>query len=101
MQALQLDPKLVSAFELFGTKWTYLIIYILSIDAKRFKKISSVIPNISERVLSDRLNKLIAAGIITKRVYSEEPMCMKYELTEKGKNLKPVVNAIQNWVEKF
>lgn len=99
MPNLQLDSKLVFVLKLFGPEQTYLIIYVLSSGAERFKEISSFILNISERLLSDRLNKLGAAGIFTKRVYSEKPMRMKYELIEKVKNLKPIVNTIQNWTE--
>ncbi|MHB1127680.1 MAG: winged helix-turn-helix transcriptional regulator [Bacillota bacterium] len=96
----QICPLFEAAIELLGKRWTGLIIRVLLDGPKRFKDISEIIPNLSGRMLTERFKELEAAGIIVRRVYTGMPVLIEYELTEKGKALKPVIDEIQRWGEK-
>lgn len=64
---------------------------------KRFKDISEMIPNMSDRMLAERFKELEKAEILVRHVYPETPVRIEYELTHKGKALAPVMEAIQSW----
>jgi DNA-binding HxlR family transcriptional regulator len=97
----RLCPRFEDAFELLGKRWTGLIIKVLLSGPKRFKDISDVIPNMSDRMLSERFKELEGAGIIIRHVYPETPVRIEYELTEKGKDLELSMNEVQKWAEKW
>ncbi|WP_070119895.1 winged helix-turn-helix transcriptional regulator [Bacillus marinisedimentorum] len=99
MQQIQLCPKFETAFEILGRRWTGLIINVLLDSPKRFKDISEYIPNMSDKMLVDRLKQLEASGIIVRKVFPDTPVRIEYQLTEKGKALEPVMTAIQSWAE--
>src|ERR671929_1817648 len=90
-------PKFEAAFEMLGKRWTGLIIRVLLDGPKRFKDISEMIPNMSDRMLTERFKELEAAGVLIRQVYPETPVRIEYELTDKGKALKNVMDAIQDW----
>ena len=92
-------PKYESAAELLGKKWTGLIIRVLLGGPKRFKDIKEQIPEMSDKMLTDRMKELEAAGILTRTVYPEMPVRIEYELTEKGHQLEEVIQSIQHWGE--
>ncbi|TMV50719.1 helix-turn-helix transcriptional regulator [Paenibacillus mesophilus] len=94
---MHLCPKFETAFELLGKRWTGLIIQVLMDGPKRFKDISSMIPDMSDRMLTERFKELEQAGIVVRNVYPEMPIRIEYELTEKGKALRPVMDAVQSW----
>ncbi|MBD0381741.1 winged helix-turn-helix transcriptional regulator [Paenibacillus sedimenti] len=99
MEDYQLCPKFENAFELLGKRWTGLIINVLLSGPKRFKDISELIPSMSDRMLSERFKELEAAEIIIRHVYPETPVRIEYELTEKGRGLKPVMEELQKWAD--
>ncbi|MEF3302866.1 winged helix-turn-helix transcriptional regulator [Paenibacillus sp. GYB003] len=92
-----LCPKFETAFELLGKRWTGLIIHVLMNGPMRFKDISAMIPDMSDRMLTERFKELEQAGIVVRNVYPEMPIRIEYELTEKGKALRPVMEAVQDW----
>jgi DNA-binding HxlR family transcriptional regulator len=57
------------------------------------------VEGLSDRVLSDRLRELEVEGIIERTVYPQIPVRVEYRLTEKGRDLKPVVDAIHTWAQ--
>ena len=101
MEDFHLCPKFESAFELIGKRWTGLIIRVLLTGPKRFKEMAEIIPNVSSKVLTERLKELECEGIINRQVYPEMPVRIEYGLTEKGKELLPVLNELQKWAEKW
>jgi len=101
MENFKLCPKFESAFELLGKRWTGLIIRVLMNGSKRFKDISHLIPNLSDRVLSERLRDLEEAQIVRRNVYPETPVRIEYELTEKGHSLKPMMDECEKWADKW
>lgn len=97
----QMCPKFEAAFELLGKRWTGLIIRALLSGPKRFKDISEMIPNMSDRMLAERFKELEAAGILVRHVYPETPVRIEYELTEKGRALEPVMDALHEWANRW
>jgi len=101
MDYSKMCPKYESAAELLGKKWTGLIIRVLLGGPKRFKDIKEQIPDMSDKMLTDRMKELEAAGILTRTVYPEMPVRIEYELTEKGHSLEEVIQSIQSWGENW
>lgn len=101
MNDFSLCPKFEKAFEILGKRWNGLIIKVMMDGPKRFSDISSLIPNMSDRMLGERFKELDALGIIRRNVYPEIPVRIEYELTEKGKDLATALNEIQNWSSKW
>ncbi|MDQ7092137.1 helix-turn-helix domain-containing protein [Desulfosporosinus sp. PR] len=101
MEDYQLCPKFESAFELIGKRWTGLIIRVLQTGPKRFKELAETIPNVSGRVLTERLKELECEGIIHRHVYPEMPVRIEYSLSSKGRDLIPVFDELQKWAVKW
>jgi DNA-binding HxlR family transcriptional regulator len=94
-----LCPKFESAFTLLSKKWTGLIIQSLLRGPMRFREIADLIPNMSDRMLSERLKELECEGIVVRNVYPEVPVRIEYTLTEKGKALDSVMQEVQKWAD--
>lgn len=97
----RLCPKFETAFELLGKRWTGLIIQSLLSGCHQFSAISDMIPQMSDRMLAERLKELEAAGIVKREVYPETPVRIEYQLTEKGRELKYVMDSVQKWADKW
>lgn len=97
----KLCPKYTSAFELLGKRWTGMIIKVLFEGTCRFKDLHADIPNISQKVLTERLKELEEHGIVSREVFDEKPVKVLYSLTKKGKELEPVLEAVQVWAVKW
>ncbi|CAH0118859.1 HTH-type transcriptional regulator YodB [Paenibacillus sp. CECT 9249] len=94
-------PKYESAMDVLGKKWTGLIVRVLLDGPKRFKDIKHQIPEMSDKMLTDRIKELEAGGILQRNVYPETPVRIEYELTEKGQALEPIIEKIQAWGDKW
>ena len=92
-------PRYERAMGLLGKRWTGLIIRVLMGGSRRFKDLQEQMPEVSDRLLSERLKELEASGVVRRQVYNERPVRIEYELTDKGKALEPVVESIQCWAE--
>jgi len=101
MDHLHLCPKFESAFEVLGKRWNGLLIRVLLSGPKRFKEIKESIPDMSDRMLTERIKELEAAGILVRHVYPETPVRIEYELTDKGRALEPAMNELQAWAERW
>lgn len=83
-----------------GGKWKAVILYYLVDGAKRYNELRKLIPTITERTLSLQLKQLEDDNIINRKVYTKKPPLMvEYTLTDFGKTLLPVLNAIASWGE--
>lgn len=98
-QDISLCPRFEAAFCVLGKRWNGLLIMALLSGPKRFKDISSLIPSMSDKMLSERMKDLESAGIVERNVYPETPVRIEYALTEKGLALKSVMNAVSEWAE--
>jgi DNA-binding HxlR family transcriptional regulator len=92
-------PKYERAMEILSKKWTGLIVRILLGGKKRFGEFRTQMPEVSDRLLSERLQYLELQGILERRVCDTKPVRVEYELTGKGRDLEPIVIAIQDWGE--
>lgn len=80
-----------------GGKWTFIIIRELFYGTKRFGELQRKLKGISPRTLSLRLKELEEENIINRIIYSEIPPHVEYSLTEKGKTLRPIFDAMKEW----
>ena len=85
------------ALDLVGDKWTLLIIRDLAAGPRRFVELQRVLPGISTEQLRSRLNRMVADGLLTRQRYREVPPRVDYELTERSRDLMPVVGALARW----
>lgn len=88
----------LESLNVFSGKWKFQIIFeILVHGPLRFNEIKKVIPNITNTALNNALKDLVNNNIIIKNQYDEEPHHVKYSLTEKGKDLKPIFYELTVW----
>jgi DNA-binding HxlR family transcriptional regulator len=92
-------PTFHRAIELIGRRWTGVILRAMLSGEARFSDIASVVPGLSDRLLSERLKELEAEGIVTRTVVASTPVRVDYALTEKGQALNEVIIAISSWAE--
>ncbi len=80
-----------------GDKWTLLIIRDLASGPRRFVELQRTLPGISTEQLRSRLNRMVADGLLTRQRYREVPPRVDYELTERSRELAPVIGALARW----
>jgi DNA-binding HxlR family transcriptional regulator len=93
----ELCSKFHKASELIGRRWTGAIIYLLLSTKCRFATLRDAIPDITDRMLSERLQELELEGIVERTVVPETPVRVEYALTKKGRALASAMDAIANW----
>src|SRR3954464_10910590 len=89
------------AIELIGGRWTGAIIQTLLQGKTRYAAIKSAIPDITDRMLSERLRSLEAEEVVTRRVVPDSPVRVEYELTKKGRSLENSLREIGEWAERW
>jgi DNA-binding HxlR family transcriptional regulator len=87
------------AVELIGARWTGAILQVLMSGRTRYAALRAAVPEISDRMLSERLRVLEQAGIVVRYVSTHPPVRVEYELTAKGRALEPALEAISDWAE--
>lgn len=80
-----------------GDKWTLLVVRDLVLGKRRYQEFMASPERIASNILANRLKKLEAAGLISRRVYQQKPARYEYGLTKKGNGLRPVLQAIIAW----
>lgn len=92
------ECPVATTVQLIGNKWKLLIIRnLIYNDKQRFTDFIKTIPAISKKVLTDNLRTLEDDGLIEREVFAEVPPRVEYSLTELGKTLKPILDAMLNW----
>jgi DNA-binding HxlR family transcriptional regulator len=103
--ARPLVPALCSQFhhaiELVGRRWTGAIIFVLLKARCRFATLREAIPDITDRMLSERLQELEQEGIVERTVVPDSPVRVEYSLTKKGGALAHVVDSVVDWAHKW
>jgi DNA-binding HxlR family transcriptional regulator len=87
------------AASLLERRWQLSIIYAAISGALRFNEFADAIGGISPRMLSERLRDLEAAGLIERTVLPTSPPTVEYRLTERGRRLRPVIEAMRAYAE--
>lgn len=85
------------AVELIGKRWNGAILYVLMDGPLRFSELRQLVPDVSDRLLSERLKELEAEDVVVRTVYDETPVRVEYGLTDKGQALKPILVALKCW----
>jgi DNA-binding HxlR family transcriptional regulator len=91
---------ITNGLNIFGDKWTLLVIRDLVLGKRRYADFISSPENIASNILSDRLKRLEAVGLVCRQAYQQKPVRYEYVLTEKGSDLKPILEAISRWGKK-
>ena len=96
-----LCPRFHKAVELIGRRWSGAIIAVLMNGALRFNELLAAVPGISDRLLTERLRELEAAGIVGREVQGGSPVRVSYSLTERGCELTGVIDALGRLAERW
>ena len=98
-------PSLCARFhrasELIGRRWTGAIIFVLLESPCRFAELRGAIPDITDRMLSERLQELEHEGVVDRTVVPDTPVRVEYGLTKKGRALVTAIEAITEWAQKW
>lgn len=89
------------AIELIGSRWTGAILQTLLQGKTRYAAIKTAVPDITDRMLSERLRSLEAEGLVLRAVIPETPVRVEYELTKKGRELQDALREIGAWAERW
>ena len=87
------------AIEFIGRRWVGVILYVLLDGPCRFNELLARIPNLSDRLLTERLRELEAAGMVTREVHPGPPVRVVYELTDAGRSLTSIIHDIAEWAQ--
>ena len=91
-------PQLHEAIELIGRRWTGAILAVLiEGGTMRFSEICSAVPQLSDRLLSERMKELESRGMVERRVLAVSPVRVQYSITQMGRELAPTLVELQSW----
>lgn len=94
-------PRYHYAVELIGRRWTGAIVRMLLAESRRFAELAANIPDLSDRMLAERLRELEHEGILSRTVVPEIPVRVEYALTPMGRDLEASIRALGEWAEKW
>ena len=86
---------------LISDKWKVLILRDLMPGTKRFGELKKSVGNVSQKVLTSQLREMEQSGLLIRTVYPEVPPRVEYTLTDLGRGLKPILDAMQSWGEAY
>ena len=94
-------PFYHEAVELVGRRWTGAILRVLMDGPMRFSEIAQAVPELSDRLLSERMKELEARGIVRRTVHSGPPVRVEYGLSRMGLELEPALSELQRWATRW
>lgn len=86
---------------LISDKWKVLVLRDLMPGTKRFGELKKSIGTVSQKVLTAQLRQMEESGLVIRTVYPEVPPKVEYTLTDLGRSLKPILDAMWNWGEEY
>lgn len=95
------DCPVETTLLLISDKWKVLILRDLLQGTKRFSELKKSLGQVSQKVLTSQLRQMEASGLISRIVYAQVPPRVEYTLTELGRSLKPVLDAMVCWGEYY
>ena len=94
-------PFYHEAVELIGRRWTGAILRVLMDGPMRFSEIAQSVPELSDRLLSERMKELESRGIVERTVHSGPPVRVEYALSDMGRELEPALCELQRWAQRW
>ena len=95
-------PYYHEAIELIGKRWTGAIVVVLLDDGPmRFSQIAAAVPELSDRLLSERMKELEARGVVERHVLDGPPVRVEYRLTAMGHELEPALSQLKAWAQQW
>src|SRR5205823_10796480 len=94
-------PYYHRAVELIGKRWTGAIVGVLLHGPLRFSEIAQAVPELSDRLLSERMKELEAHGVVERRVIPGPPLRVEYELSQMGCELQPALTELERWANRW
>jgi len=88
---------IASTLDVVGDKWTLVIVRDMLTGKRRFNEFMAAPEGIKTNILTDRLRRLEGAGLVVRRAYQDRPRRFEYELTDSGRALLPVLQAMCRW----
>jgi DNA-binding HxlR family transcriptional regulator len=89
--------ELATALDIVGHKWTLLIVEHLLAGPRRFTEIERALVHANPKMVTARLRELESAGLVSRTAYAEVPPRVVYALTERGRELRPAIEALRRW----
>jgi DNA-binding HxlR family transcriptional regulator len=100
-RAVSCCPLYHEAVELVGRRWTGAILRVLMDGPLRFSEIAQAVPELSDRLLSERMTELEARGIVERTVIPGPPLRVEYSLSRMGRELEPALSELQRWANRW
>lgn len=97
MEMAQTFCPVSAAMHTIGGKWKPIILWLLYGGTKRFNELDRMIPDVTQKMLTRHLRELEADGVVHREVYAVVPPKVEYSLTDKGRELEPVLLALADW----
>jgi DNA-binding HxlR family transcriptional regulator len=94
-------PFYHEAVELVGRRWTGAILRVLMDGPLRFSEIAAAVPELSDRLLSERMKELEARGMVGRNVISGPPLRVEYSLSRMGRELEPALSELERWAHRW
>ena len=94
-------PLYHEAVELVGRRWTGAILRVLMDGPLRFSEVAQSIPELSDRLLSERMKELESRGMVERTVVAGPPLQVRYELSRMGHELEPALAELQSWARRW
>jgi len=94
-------PFYHEAVELVGKRWTGAILRVLMDGPLRFSEIAQAVPELSDRLLSERMKELEGRGIVERTVHPGPPLRVEYSLSAMGQELEPALSELQEWAKRW
>ncbi len=94
-------PLYHEAVELVGRRWTGAILRVLMDGPMRFSEIAQSVPELSDRLLSERMKELESRGMVERTVISGPPIRVQYGLSRMGRELEPALSELQSWAQRW
>ncbi|WP_211261281.1 winged helix-turn-helix transcriptional regulator [Pseudonocardia acaciae] len=94
-------PSYHHAVELIGRRWSGVILRELLLGASRYGQLRSAIPELTDKMLTNRLRELESEGLVTRTVIDASPVRVEYALTKKGKDLENAITALSEWADRW
>jgi DNA-binding HxlR family transcriptional regulator len=85
------------AMDVLGGKWKTVILAFLKERPMRYSELRTLLPKLSDKVLTDRLRDVVGAGLVVRRKSPTAPGIDRYALTKRGESLRPVLSELYAW----